>query len=243
MPEDVETCPGDSTGSIQVFASGGFGAPYSYSIDAGAEFPYRNSSISDLPEGEYQVAVMDQEMCKITGPTVQILEPDPLVIEVISKADITLNSDGLIVIGAQGGTSPYTYTLLPDGEPQGYGTFIFSPGDQGAYVVEMNDGKLCGPVQTDTIMIRYLTAINDIDGRVFTIFPNPATEMVTVEMQLDASEVYIEVVSLTGQIVLRKQAFTSGGELRETVDVSDLAKGMYMLRVNGQTLKSAIVVN
>ncbi len=99
------------------------------------------------------------------------LEPDPLVIEVISTANITLNSDGLIVVGAQGGTSPYTYTLLPDGEPQGYGTFIFSPGDQGFYVVEMNDGNLCGPVRTDTIVMRYVTGINDIEGHCIESIP------------------------------------------------------------------------
>ena len=241
--DDVETCPGDSTGSIQVFASGGFGAPYAYSIDAGEVFTYNSSTISGLPKGIYQVAVMDREKCKLSGPTVQIMEPDPLVIEVISTADITLNSDGLIVVAAQGGTSPYSYTLLPDGEPQGYGTFIFSPGDQGAYVVEMNDGKLCGPVRTDTIRIRYLTGIDNLEGKTFLVFPNPATDIVTVELQIDAAEVNLEVVSLTGQVVMRKQAFTSGGELREAIDVSDLARGMYMLRVNGETLKSAIVVH
>ncbi len=42
---------------------------------------------------------------------------------------------------------------------RGYGTFIFSPGNEGNYVVEMNDVKLCGPVRTDTILIRYLTGI------------------------------------------------------------------------------------
>ena len=74
------------------------------------------------------------------------------------------------------------------------------------------------------------------------VYPNPSSNLVNVEMQLDAAEVSIEVVSLMGQIVMRKEAFTSGGELRETLDVSDLAKGMYMLRVNGQTLKSSVVV-
>ena len=35
IPTDVTTCYGDSTGSIQVSASGGFGAPWNYSIDNG----------------------------------------------------------------------------------------------------------------------------------------------------------------------------------------------------------------
>ncbi len=116
--KDVNTCPGDSTGSLQINASGGFGVPYRYSIDAGETFDYNSSIISGLPKGVYNIAVMDREMCTLSGPPVQILEPDPLVIEVISTVILRLNSDGLIVVGAQGGTSPYTYTLLPNGKPQ-----------------------------------------------------------------------------------------------------------------------------
>jgi len=98
-------------------------------------------------------------------------------------------------------------------------------------------------VMTDTIEIYYLIdGLSEETLMTLRVYPNPASNLVNVEMQLDAAEVNIEVVSLMGQIVMRKEAFTSGGELRETLDVSDLAKGMYMLRVNGQTLKSSIVV-
>ncbi len=74
------------------------------------------------------------------------------------------------------------------------------------------------------------------------VFPNPATDLVTIEMPMEASEITMEVLSLAGQVMMVHQAYTTGGVLRETLDVSDLAQGMYMLRVNGQTLKSAIVV-
>ena len=126
--KDVLICSGDTTGSIQVFASGGFGGPYRCSIDPEDEFKYYNSTISNLPEGIYHISVMDREFCQQSGPTAQILEPDPLVIEVISKSDISADADGFLVIGALGGTSPYTYTLLPNGETQTFGTFIFPLG-------------------------------------------------------------------------------------------------------------------
>ncbi len=74
------------------------------------------------------------------------------------------------------------------------------------------------------------------------VFPNPATDIVNIEMPLDASAVKHGGRESDWSDRDESQAYTTGGVLRETLDVSDLAQGMYMLRVNGQTLKSAIVV-
>ncbi len=67
--------------------------------------------------------------------------------------------------------------------------------------------------------------------------------MITVEMPYEGFECSLEILSLAGQVVRSRQVYSSGGVIRETLDVSDLSKGMYMLRVDGQTLKSGIVVN
>jgi len=61
-------------------------------------------------------------------------------------------------------------------------------------------------------------------------------------MAYDKPECLLEVLSLTGQIVSSRKAFTNGGELFEVMDLGHVASGMYMLRVNGQTLKSGIIV-
>lgn len=189
--------------------------------------------------------MIDKENCAQTGPLVVLAQPDTLEVEVISVKDITIDEDGSIVVAAVGGTSPYTYTLLPDDVLQGFGTYTFAPGDSGKYVISVNDLNQCGPVMTDTLEIKDLTIVgmNELGGIVLRVFPNPVTDVLTVEMPMEAAEVSMEVLSLAGQVVLRRQAYTTGGVLRETIDVSDLASGMYMLRVNGQTLKSAIVVN
>jgi len=67
--------------------------------------------------------------------------------------------------------------------------------------------------------------------------------MITLEMPYEASECTLEVLSLTGQVVINRKVYTTGGLLKETIDVSDLSKGMYLMRVDGQTLRSGIVVN
>lgn len=242
---DVNTCYGDSTGSLQILATGGFGSPYQYSIDNGLSYQADISYFSNLPAGEYPVVVIDQKNCAQEGPLVTIGQPDTLRIELISSADITNEANGSIVVAATGGTTPYTFTLLPDNLIQGFGTYTFQPGDSGRYVVQVNDAKNCGPVETDSIDIMdyYGVGFEDISGLEVRMFPNPASNMITLEMPLEEAEVTLEVLSLTGQVMISRQVYPSGGVLRESIDVSDLSKGMYMLRVNGKSMRSGIVVN
>ena len=96
-------------------------------------------------------------------------------------------------------------------------------------------------MSTETVTI-FPTGINDNNFADLRIYPNPADERVTIEMSIAADEVSLEMLSLTGQVILSRKAHTMGGELRESIDVSGLAKGMYMIRVDGRTLPSALVV-
>ncbi len=59
--QDVSTCYGDSTGSLQILASGGFGSPWQYSIDNGLNYQADISYFGDLPAGDYPVVVIDKE--------------------------------------------------------------------------------------------------------------------------------------------------------------------------------------
>ena len=107
--------------------------------------------------------------------------------------------------------------------------------------MEVDDINNCGPLSTETVTI-FPTGINDNNFADLRIYPNPADERVTIEMSIAADEVSLEMLSLTGQVILSRKAHTMGGELRESIDVSGLAKGMYMIRVDGRTLPSALVV-
>ncbi len=240
---DVETCFGDSTGALQILATGGFGSPWQYSIDNGLSYQPDIAYFPDLPAGDYPVVVIDKENCAQPGPVISIVQPDTLMIELVSSSDITNDADGSIVVAASGGSSPYTYTLQPNGTIQGFGTYTFGIGDEGRYVVEVNDAQNCGPVAIDSIDINSTVGVDYSSTLEVRIYPNPTSGMLTLEMPYEGSECILEVLSLTGQVVMSRQVYSIGGVLRETIDVSDLSKGMYMLRVAGQTLRSSIVVN
>ena len=70
VPTDVTTCAGDSSGSVVVSASGGFGAPWQYSIDNG--LTYQESPLfQNVPAGDYNVVVIDAENCAQAGPALR----------------------------------------------------------------------------------------------------------------------------------------------------------------------------
>ena len=85
---------------------------------------------------------------------ITINEPDSLKITITDTADITVTSDGKVVVEASGGSPPYVYTLQPNGTQQILGTFTFESGDSGLYVVEVDDSQGCGPIATDTFEIK-----------------------------------------------------------------------------------------
>ena len=242
--QDVGTCYGDSTGSLRIFAAGGFGPPYRYSIDAGNNFGTFSSLISGLPAGFYDVAIMDRENCSFIGPTVEIVEPDPIEVEIIIASDITATAPGLIGVTATGGIPPYDYTLQPGGIAQWAGTFVFVEGDSGTYLVEVSDTKDCGPAATDSITILDLThlGIGDNNAAITRIYPNPSSGEITVEVAEETEEVIFEIVNSAGLVVIKKRVRTSGGLLKETIDISNLEKGIYIIRVRGKTLSDILVM-
>jgi hypothetical protein len=76
------------------------------------------------------------------------------------------------------------------------------------------------------------------------LYPNPATESVTVSMnQLAAGEVDIELLSLQGALIRREEHKYSGGNAEWTLPLQTVANGMYLVRVsrNGELLSTGKV--
>ncbi len=82
------------------------------------------------------------------------------------------------------------------------------------------------------------------DGNQFSIYPNPSSDFVTLQLSKTAVEgTTIQVVDLTGRVVSQQQ--TSGSDLYYTIDVSDLAVGMYFIELvnNEGTISQKFIKN
>lgn len=103
------TCNNDNTGAIQVVANGGTGT-YTFSSDGGGSFQ-AGQAFSGLAAGNYDIIVQDAEGCE-ADETITIDEPDPLT-ATVTPTDALCNGDcdGEVDIAANGGTTPYTYSI------------------------------------------------------------------------------------------------------------------------------------
>jgi len=241
VESDSALCNNDNSGTITLDVTGGR-LPYTISTDGGSTYPYSALLVENVLGGDHSVMVKDASGCILDAGTVTVLEPNVLEIFLQSSADITHEANGEITVTAEGGTAPYTFTLSPNaGTDNGNGSYSFSAGEGGTYTVEVTDAHSCGPASTSDIIITDYTGILNtalLEGK---LYPNPSSQYVTVEIQVIEKEALLEMVSLNGQIVLSMKSYPANGLLKETLDLSDLAPGSYMLRVNGQTLRSGII--
>jgi hypothetical protein len=126
--------------------------------------------------------------------------------------------------------------LTPGDVSQDHGLFAIV--DAGIYTIEVNDALNCGPVTTDEITILDVTGILDYVFADALVYPNPSTGQITIEMTVHSQETLLEVMGLTGQVVKSEMIYHYGGKIRQNIDLQNLSKGMYMLRVDGKMLRS-----
>ncbi len=63
------------------------------------------------------------------------------------------------------------------------------------------------------------------------VYPNPSSGMITLELSHDAAaDLDIEIFSLNGKIVYRN-SLKSVSNVQEQIDLSNVTRGIYMLRV------------
>ena len=66
----------------------------------------------------------------------------------------------------------------------------------------------------------------------FKIWPNPATTQISISLQSDVMQpASIGILNMKGQLVKSKEVRLFVGEFTDTIDISDLSKGVYMIQV------------
>jgi hypothetical protein len=70
------------------------------------------------------------------------------------------------------------------------------------------------------------------------VMPNPSTGKLSLRGQLDNEEhCHLEIHDLNGKLVFRRDLQLPGGRLALEMDLGDLPKGCYLLRLNGENIK------
>lgn len=210
-------CPGDSTGMIDITATGGTGT-LSYLWSTGST----ESSISDLEQGDYSLTVTDENGC-FSAANYTLDDPAELTVEPNFVLPTCNDSeDGSITVAPSGGNGEYTYIWCNDDN-----TETTSSLGAGTYSLTITDGNNCSKAIDFT-----LDAPLGID-------PNVSFTDVTVNGANDGTAT-ASPLNGTGPY-----SYTwSNGET--TASISNLMPGAYALTVtdsNDCMAEASIVIN
>ncbi len=129
------TC-GDNNASITVTGTGGT-LPYTYTID-GVNFQL-SALFSSLSPGAYSITLKDANSCIANSNSTLIDIPGPQI-ATSQVATTCQNSNGTLLVAANGGTTPYSYSL--DGIAY-QNSFVFSGQASGSGTVFVKDANNC----------------------------------------------------------------------------------------------------
>ncbi|MCB2194302.1 MAG: T9SS type A sorting domain-containing protein [Bacteroidetes bacterium] len=225
------SCHDGVDGVIVINHTGGV-MPFSYywTTDDGSGLDPVNRNQGGLSAGTYNLEITDAIGCVVNETSV-ITDPPAIQIDSESSTDASGEdaSDGTITVEASGGTGSLTYTLRPVNKSNQTG--VFSSVSPGEYTVEVIDENYCGPVASGTLTISYpnATKVDFIYSDIIKLYPNPTSSKFYVEMDYTKG-ITIEVLSLTGQSIVKEKIHPSGF-MKKEIDISDEAKGIYLIRI------------
>jgi serine protease len=225
------SCFGMCNGSVTAQGVNGVG-PFSFTVSPGTctTLPCIN-----LCANNYTLQIKDALQCSSTQ-SFAIASPAVLSLTSIQSGPASCAScnNGSLQANVSGGTSPYTYLWMPNGGNAATALNL-SPG---CYTVSVTDVNLCST--QSTACVDFVTgldhlSLNSID---FSIFPNPAETLVTIEYQGQTFDCL--VYNSLGQLVLSKVQVNSS----TTLNTEQMAKGVYFveLQTKGQVLKKKLVL-
>ena len=162
---DITYCHGEKTGTISIVANFGKNAPIDYSIDGG-KTPYHSNFFQQLAAGEYKVALIDRNNCKIVWPEPVVIK-EPAKLELVEQPSFTNidgchgETNGTIDIPLKGGTGQY-YTTIdgliynPKTSYTGLaaGTYHLSARDQNYCSIDIGDITITQPDPVEIISVK-----------------------------------------------------------------------------------------
>ena len=210
-------CYGSNTGSASIYASGG-STPYHY--DWSTTPPILTASAPNLSAGNYDVTVTDANGCALTATTF-ISQPSTPFISSTYSTQSSNEHNGTATVIATNGSSPLTYlwsTVPPDTSSTITG---LAPG---LYEVTVTNDSGCHLY--DTVFVAFPNGISGVAALSFSIYPNPAADLVYIKSNRSANIVSITITDMSGRAVM----FTESSS--NTINTSSFSDGMYIIRIN-----------
>lgn len=227
-------CEGDFSGEIHVTAQGGTPS-YNYFLN-GANLQ-TNGDYVNQTNGTYTIMIMDVNGCSYSEPfeiTADVLQP------VASFSYLVTSTAILFTNSSQNGDS-YSWDF-GDGSTSTDESPVHVYAEDGVYNVTLTVTNSCGTETYTANINTTATGIADGDDVIsFGIYPNPANSELFVQPSTEVrSNLNLEVISMSGQVLnsLSVSGLSATGRL--AIDVSELATGLYYLRIIGDDQQTVL---
>ncbi len=133
--------------------------------------------------------------------------------------------------GTSGNGNTYSWDF-GDGSPAGSGvttTHNYTSG--GSFTVKLTVTNACGTSDT-TITLNGVSLTENGLSRNLRLFPNPASSILYIEVgNVSSADITVRVMDMSGKLVLSSGYDASGNSFESSLDISDLAQGVYMIEV------------
>jgi hypothetical protein len=227
------TCNGNSDGALEVYLNQSYDVDYEIITPSGTltGSSYGNPLlIENLKFGTHTVTIPQlQNLCASNDFTIVISSPLPIsVIDVIENTNI--GNDGSILLNVNGGTPPYT--------------FDWSNENNSIDNINLNEGS-------------YSVTITDSHGCIWTNDFSVGNSLGLIETLDESNTLFVSYLQQSNEIIIdginlvensKVYIYSVNGDLIESYQVSPytnsvhklkrkLAKGMYIVHINAETLK------
>ena len=226
-------CEGDLTGEIHVTGSGGTPS-YNYFLDGGSL--QSNGDYTGLTNGVYSISIMDVNGCTYAE------DVSVVATQMLPVANFGFSISGTAV--AFNNLSEFGDTYLWEFGDDSTSTEI-SPvhvyAEDGDYMVTLTVSNDCGSESITLLVSTTTIGIHDIADISFGLYPNPAsTEIFIAPSGTINSQLSIDVLSTSGQIIRSIQTVGVNATERIRIDVNGLSNGIYYLRIVGNEQQSVL---
>ncbi len=197
------------------------GIVYQWLLDGSAIVGENQSSITANQNGDFAVAAVNTSGCLSESV------PTEVVVFALPTVAFTLSPDTTCVdqlFTLQGGSPAggvYSGTNVDQGNfiSSTVGTFIIT--------YQFTDNNGCSAFRTDDLKVFSCASIEELISQTVQLYPNPANELVTIEIPAEMIVSTIQITDLSGRLV--EVNMINAGNNRYNVPVSNLASGTYQI--------------
>lgn len=188
-------CFGEANGEAEVTVVGGSGIrTIQWGASAGSQNAFK---LTNLAKGKHFYTVTDQITNSTFTDSVNILEPDSILIITVSKVDEGIEGkNGSIEVNVTGGTPNFTFKWDKSSSIAKKASDLAG----GTHKIEVTDGNGCVKTYSETIG-SFLSVKELSNGASVLIYPNPTSGMVTITSNGIAT---LNIYSTDGKVVLSK---------------------------------------